>query len=86
MSKENTARNVRLRAERHAKRMTAQRNKRVGYDMENGSAFAIDLKVPRGTARALRRAPLRVAYAKRQAIAAAKAARGSWPLCSQRGC
>lgn len=68
MTKEATARNSRIKAERHAKRMEAQAAKRI--DMAHGlpeQGYRSDLKVPRGTARALRRAPLRVMYAKRQA-------------------
>lgn len=53
MSKENTARNARVNAERHNLRMVDQAQK--------------VLAVPRGTARALRRKHLAAAYAKRQA-------------------
>lgn len=62
-----TAKNARLRAERHDKRMSAQVAKRIGYDVA-GAVFPCDLKVPRGTARNLRRKHLQVAYVKRQAL------------------
>lgn len=55
MSKESTARNDKVRAERHEVRMAKQAVK------------IICMKVARGTARNLRRKPLQVAYAKRVA-------------------
>lgn len=70
MPKATNTKNISARAQRHAKRLAAQAHKRIGYDMEDGSSFPCDLKVPRGTARALRRKPLQEAYAKRQSIEA----------------
>ena len=58
MSKENTARNTRTRAERHGSRMLAQ------------SIRVALTKVPRGTARNERRKPLQLAYAERMVNAA----------------
>lgn len=56
MSKENTARNTRIRAERHQVRMTQQAER------------SRDMAVPRGTARNERRKPLQAAYAKRLSL------------------
>lgn len=65
-----TAKNARLRAERHANRMVAQRAKRLGADgcSYDSTGRELDIKVPRGTARRLRRAPLAAVYAKRRAL------------------
>ena len=70
MTKEATARNVRIKAERHAKRMQAQANKRP-WGADGMAPTRDDIKVPRGTARMLRRKPLQDAYAKRMVNAAA---------------
>ena len=50
-------RNKRLKGERHAKRMAAQMSR------DPFSTTAPTPKVPRGTARALRRKPMALAYA-----------------------
>lgn len=71
------ARNKRLKGERHAKRMHKQAEKfsaRVhAWDVAEGDAKC---PVPRGTARAARRAHLSVLYTKRQAAAQAAALAG----------
>ncbi len=64
MSKENTARNKRIVAERHAKRMHSQAEKRP-WGVDGMAPTRDDIKVPRGTARNERRKPLQVAYAQR---------------------
>jgi len=55
MTKEATARNSKVRAERHEVRMAKQ------------AAKVVCNKVPRGAARNLRRKPLQLAYAERVA-------------------
>lgn len=67
MTKENTARNARIKAERHAKRMFAQRNKTHTETIDGFAVLNVGIKVPRGHARNLRRKPLQVAYAKHMA-------------------
>lgn len=64
MTKENTARNVRIKAERHEKRMTRQGER------------SRDMLTPRGTRRNLRRKPLQVAYKRRTELAASHKAAG----------
>lgn len=63
-------RNKRLKGERHARRMLAQAAKRP-YT-EDGMGF-VDLAVPRGTARDLRRKPVQAHYAKVQSKLAEQA-------------
>lgn len=58
-------------AERHARRMAKQKEKRPLVNHGFGE-MRQDIKVPRGTARNLRRQPLQYAYAKRLELAAAK--------------
>lgn len=69
------ARNKRLKGERHAKRMAEQDSKRP-IGVVAGAMARVDIKVPRGTARAARRAHLSVLYTKRQAAAQAAALAG----------
>lgn len=72
MSKENTARNKAATAVRHAKRMHKQTHKSHPASIDAGHTFDVPgLKVPRGTARNLRRQHLQRAYAKRMAAALA---------------
>lgn len=69
MSKiDNTVRNAKLRAERHAKRMTKQTSK---HHVAKDGFPSFGPAVPRGTARNERRKPLQVAYARRHELAQA---------------
>lgn len=67
MPKSTNIKNIAARAQRHAKRLKAQADKRP-WGEDGLAPTRDDLKVPRGTARALRRKPLQDAYAKRKAL------------------